>query len=159
MKDLLNSLKVVYLPAVAVSSDGSSAASDAVSFNGYDGVLAVCSFDTADASTATWKFAIQVATDSVVPSDGTFAAFSTDVTTSDLTVGASTGVDFAAIYCDLKLHGVDTGCLKVVYGCNTSTTGVARCILIFHRGTGGLGPRLNAPSGGGAMQETYRFPN
>jgi hypothetical protein len=137
-RDFLNKCRLVKYTTLGISasSDGASASSDGVVFTGFDYLLALVSFGAGATSDSTFNFKVQVATDSEVPSDGTYAAFATDAVTTDMIVGTSDGLVSAAIYVDLAAAGKDKGCVKLVFGGTTAPAAPTGAWLILFRGTG-----------------------
>lgn len=140
-----------------------------VCIKGYDRAVMIGMTTTPDTSNSTFTWSVRVDSDCNVPSDCTYAAFSTDVTSSAMAfaaTGASTYVSYAVIDVDLAGHLETGGCICTRVVSDGTETGTVGSVILLFRGTGekGLQPSTGATvatSGRVTAAQTidfYKFP-
>jgi len=116
-----------------------------VCFNGYDratiiGMSAEPDGSSSSAATITWS--VRVDSDCYVASDATYAAFSTDVTTSAMTFDTTDYRSFCVIDVDLAAHGETGGVICSRCVTNGTTVSAISSVIILHRGSGDRGDQF-----------------
>jgi hypothetical protein len=113
-----------------------------VCFNGYDRATIIgmsAEPDNSSSSAATMTWSVRIDSDCYVASDCTYAAFSTDVTTSAMTFDTTDYRSFCVIDVDLKAHGETGGCICSRCVSDGTTVSAISSVIILHRGSGGRG--------------------